>query len=1035
MHPSFYIVLLALLVAKAVTVGTGLVGNGPQPRSPNVAVGVRMGLLPEGVQNGFPAPLTLDGSTCLSLPPQYNFSDAGQRSNIPVTYGLMHAALLCLVLMPIPLCHTGWTALVGWQPSLRHWVPVNDFVYVHRLLGLLCIGLIALGATVWLVTMVPACAAEPKGKACLAFARGGADGTQFDPLRNVLILRLIVAPLWGAVLPLMMAADKSWQRFEAGAKEQKGLARQLVYHARDPVVVWLWFVPVAIGLAGGAWAEGSLGATVGAVCGAVAGLRLATSALVRLHWYEFVLWQHRAVAYSSILLALVARFDVFWPCAATWLLFALDKTAQARATSTLFIDALESRCIEDSRGKPSKLRLVLNVRSTTASRFARNAASQWVYLSVPEMFSSASSRLTRAVGRAWHPLSLAAQSDSKVELLIDVHPRLNGRQSWSEHLFAHVSQLQQNAVHVSASRAMYATPLRAYMRGPFGSAFDRCFEMVRRPGQVDAPRHDIVVLFGSGIGLPSALSALHEFIRRRRAGVLVPRFVLFMWQCRTTEELQLCWDSLHRLIFGAKGMCDAQTHQTERQALARGQRVPLDYEKHTKRNPRFRGGDKVRLEGRHVVHVASGHRVDRVDSGAAEEATEHTLPTHLRAPVGDEVKVGGATFVNVGVPWDDALEAAPDCPLWDDSEEDVSTCPLLDDAPTEEALLQSRLKPLPPIARTEDEDAQACPPSQGASKTSLLWDDAPKAKVPLQSHLKKLPSAWSSPAHSRPVADAAEAKPCPPSHGVSEVQTCPLLDDAPTEETILQSRPKQLSAAWESPAHSRPGAQAGAAEEPCPPSHVVPEVQTCPLRDDAPKEEIRLELPRTPPKLEHEESHESEEAEPTPSPGEEDGHSSPSRHASVACLGVEAEGPASPPPSPPAPLDPSERTLAPMLDWLGVSLHVSSWKRDAQLELDGRDELLCDNPLQTEDPAAERVHRWLCSRLRAGYHDLSAQLEELDALDHEYSPHQTEPRRLCVSMCGSQRALLETKRHMAKAKAKLRGQTDVSFELAADYHG
>ena len=73
-----------LLVAKAVTVGTGLVGNGPQPRSPNVAVGVRMGLLPEGVQSGFPAPLTLDGSTCLSVPPQYNFSDAGQRSNIVI---------------------------------------------------------------------------------------------------------------------------------------------------------------------------------------------------------------------------------------------------------------------------------------------------------------------------------------------------------------------------------------------------------------------------------------------------------------------------------------------------------------------------------------------------------------------------------------------------------------------------------------------------------------------------------------------------------------------------------------------------------------------------------------------------------------------------------------------------------------------------------------------------------------------------------------------------------------------------------------
>ena len=101
-----------------------------------------------------------------------------------------------------------------------------------------------------------------------------------------------------------------------------------------------------------------------------------------------------------------------------------------------------------------------------------------------------------------------------------------------------------------------------------------------------------------------------------------------------------------------------------------------------------------------------------------------------------------------------------------------------------------------------------------------------------------------------------------------------------------------------------------------------------------------------------------------------------------------------------------------MLDWLGVTLHVSSWKRDAQQEAEGRAALLCDNPLQTEDPAAERVHRWLCSRLCAGYHDLAALLGELDALDHEYAPHQAEPRRLCVSLCGSQRAMLQTRAHM-----------------------
>ena len=109
--------------------------------------------------------------------------------------------------------------------------------------------------------------------------------------------------------------------------------------------------------------------------------------------------------------------------------------------------------------------------------------------------------------------------------------------------------------------------------------------------------------------------------------------------------------------------------------------------------------------------------------------------------------------------------------------------------------------------------------------------------------------------------------------------------------------------------------------------------------------------------------------------------------------------------------------------------------RDAAQQEAGRAHLDRDNPLQTDDPAAERVHEWLCSRLRAGYHELSSLLQELDRLDHEYSPHQPEPRRLCVSLCGSQRAMVQTKAHMAKAKAALKGRLDVSFELAADYHG
>jgi AcrR family transcriptional regulator len=48
---------------------------------------------------------------------------------------------------------------------------------------------------------------------------------------------------------------------------------------------------------------------------------------------------------------------------------------------------------------------------------------------------------------------------------------------------------------------------------------------------------------------------------------------------------------------------------------------------------------------------------------------------------------------------------------------------------------------------------------------------------------------------------------------------------------------------------------------------------------------------------------------------------------------------------------------------------------------------------------AGRVHRWLCDplRLRAGYHELEALRETLDALDHEYSPLPAEPG-LCAAV-------------------------------------
>jgi NAD(P)H-flavin reductase len=52
------------------------------------------------------------------------------------------------------------------------------------------------------------------------------------------------------------------------------------------------------------------------------------------------------------------------------------------------------------------------------------------------------------------------------------------------------------------------TPIKAYVRGPYGSPFQSCF----------SNKQMVTVLVGSGTGLTSALSVLKEVIRRRQQG-------------------------------------------------------------------------------------------------------------------------------------------------------------------------------------------------------------------------------------------------------------------------------------------------------------------------------------------------------------------------------------------------------------------------------------------------------------------------------------------------------------------------------------
>jgi len=127
-----------------------------------------------------------------------------------------------------------------------------------------------------------------------------------------------------------------------------------------------------------------------------------------------------------------------------------------------------------------------------------------------------------------------------------------------------------------------------------------------------------------------------------------------------------------------------------------------------------------------------------------------------------------------------------------------------------------------------------------------------------------------------------------------------------------------------------------------------------------------------------------------------------------------------------------------MLDWLGVSMHVSKMTEVGLANLRAEDPLLSKG---VTDGAA--VHEWLCDEQRLrhgkgignGYHDLAGLLQKLNAKASELVRHQTVSRSVCVSLCGSRRAMEQARSHMLKAKKEMGNNLQLSFELAADYHG
>eukprot|EP01046_Picozoa_sp_COSAG06_P011381 COSAG06_NODE_648_length_13415_cov_83.005783_6_plen_1290_part_01 len=235
-HPCCFVVgyaiplLLWLLTILPFMFKIGRGEESFQPISREVAIGVRFELFPNTTLGGPPCTLggvpavaeliekgPIDsGVTCLPLPPQYDFNSTGplgnryQRIWVPVLYAIMHSAMLCVILTPLTQCYWFWTCLADYLPRA---VPVDELATFHKAFSYMALGFLALGASLWLIILVPPCqGSNGDNTACKAF-----DTTVKDPIENVLALRMIIAPLWFTVLPLMQFAyidERGWRKLD-----------------------------------------------------------------------------------------------------------------------------------------------------------------------------------------------------------------------------------------------------------------------------------------------------------------------------------------------------------------------------------------------------------------------------------------------------------------------------------------------------------------------------------------------------------------------------------------------------------------------------------------------------------------------------------------------------------------------------------------------------------------------------------------------------------------------------------------------------
>eukprot|EP00049_Salpingoeca_infusionum_P000182 m.37879 g.37879 ORF g.37879 m.37879 type:complete len:1589 (-) comp10142_c0_seq2:886-5652(-) len=485
LHPWFYIFFFGMYLSVLLSffVNIGRVAN----------------LQTLDKQNDRNVSLILGRRTFLPLPPYYDIENVPFHGYVvPFIYGFMHSALYCFGWLPFGMWRGTLRDLSLKFPRLRNVVPLDDIVNFHRLCGSLTLFGILMGGILFLFTTSVTCLKDGVAPA----ATQAAACEAVNPV--------IIDAVKGGIIPLLYSSLPGASYFDP--RDNVVFLREIVW------ITWFFFIPL---------------------------LQFGTKpapqwlpAAIKRNWFEIVYYIHFVIAIVSLVLALYARFEVFYPIIFSWAWYILDRwrdmiwhTFKCKIVIDVNPGAQTTMCHESSTtGQP----VLVNLRITKPQHW-KPEAGQWLYLKVP------------GIDPIWHPFSLASASQEEyVHLHIGIRGSFDqdtweqpaSSMTWTYQLYQQFLDYSGQAATSDSGRA----EIECKLRGPYGSPFTKCFD----------PAYPAVIVMGAGTGLTSALSVLKELIYQRIENPDAPvKYVWFMWTCSRVDDLLWLWKPLESLLYEA----------------------------------------------------------------------------------------------------------------------------------------------------------------------------------------------------------------------------------------------------------------------------------------------------------------------------------------------------------------------------------------------------------------------------------------------------------------------------------------------------